>query len=257
MKWRIPIAIAALLLFIWGGMPLLIAGILNVGVIVPVAVGAVGLVAAMYPRHTERAVRWLFCGPLAVRIVSIAVSAIIALLILLFLTVSVMMVCNANRAAPDTEVTLVIPGAKVNGNRPSLMLYDRIATATEYLQANPDVPCVVSGGKGEDEGASEAQVMYDCLTAAGIEPTRIFIENRSTSTFENMQYTYEVIRQHHLPERVVIVTQEFHQYRCAQYAREAALQPVGTATCDTPLYLFLCYWVREFAGICRMWMLGY
>ena len=257
MKWRIPVAVAAFVLFVWGALPFVVAGILNVGVIVPVAVGLVGMAAAAFPLHTQRLLRWLFCGRAAVRVVSVALSAVIALLVLLFLTVSVVMLCNANRAAPDAQVTLVVPGAKVKGERPSLMLRDRIVAAAEYLEANPTVPCVVSGGQGEDEGASEAQVMYDSLVELGIDPARIYMEDASTNTFENMQYTYDVIRQNGLPERVVIATQEFHQFRCAQYAKEAALTPVGTATCGTPWYFFLCYWVREFAGICRMWMLGY
>lgn len=257
MKWRIPVATVSLLLFAWGAAPFLIAGIVNVGVIVPVMVGALGMWAAVCHRQAVSAVRWMFRGPTAVRVVSITVTAGIILLILLFLAVSVVMLCNANRTAPDTQVTLVIPGAKVNGKQPSLMLYDRITAAAEYLKANPHVSCVVSGGQGEDEGASEAQVMYEYLVAAGIKPARIYREDRSTNTFENMQYTCDVIKQNGLPTRVVIVTQEFHQYRCAMYAREAALEPVGTVTCQTPSYLFLCYWVREFAGIGRMWLLGY
>ena len=69
--------------------------------------------------------------------------------------------------------------------------------------------------------------------------------------------TKEVIQQNGLPEEVVIATQEFHQFRCGQYAKRAGLTPVGTTTCGTPWYLLLCYWVREFAAINRMWMLGY
>lgn len=257
MKWRVPVGIIAAILLLWGGLPFVVAGILNVGVITPVTLGVVGLLAAIYDQRTERMVQCLFRGRAAVRTVSVAVTAVIALLVLLFLAVSVVMVCNATRTTTETNVTLLVPGAKVKGDRPTLMLQGRLEAAVRFLNEHPTVPCVVSGGQGEDEMCSEAQVMYEYLLEAGIAPDRLFVEDTSVNTFENMQYTYDVIRQNGLSEQVVIATQEFHQFRCAQYAREAALQPVGTATCGTPWYFFLCYWVREFAGICRMWILGY
>ena len=82
MKWRIPVATVSLLLFAWGAAPFLIAGIVNVGVIVPVMVGALGVWAAVCHRQAVSAVRWMFRGPTAVRVVSITVTAGIILLIL-------------------------------------------------------------------------------------------------------------------------------------------------------------------------------
>ncbi len=257
MKWRMLVAFLSAILFLWGILPFLIARILNVGVIVPVAIGIGGLLAVAFPVKTENAVLHILHGSRGVRITAIAVSSIMLLLVLLFITVSVIMVANATRTVPDENVTLVVPGAKINGERPSLMLYGRLVAAADYLTEHPTVNCVVSGGQGDDEPCAEAAVMREYLIQMGIQPARIYVEDLSTSTLENMQYTYEIIKQNNLPTRVVIATQEFHQFRCAQYARQAALEPVGTATCSTPWYLFLCYWVREFAGICRMWLLGY
>ena len=56
---------------------------------------------------------------------------------------------------------------------------------------------------------------------------------------------------------MVIATQEFHQYRAQAFARRAGLTDAGPCTCHTPPYLLLCYWVREFAAISRMLLLGY
>lgn len=257
MKWRIPVAAVSAILFLWGILPFTFAGIVNIGVIVPVLIGALGLAAAIFYTYTEKAVLAIVNGSKRVHIAAWVVGSIIAILVLLFIAVSVIMVCNAVRTAPDDAVTLVVPGAKINGKTPSLMLYGRLQAAAAFLEEHPTVKCVVSGGQGADEPCAEAAVMQEYLVKLGVDPARIYVEDKSTSTFENMQYTYEVIKQNDLPARVVIATQEFHQFRCAQYAREAALEPVGTATCSTPWYLFLCYWVREFAGICRMWLLGY
>lgn len=257
MKWRIPVAFLSVILFLWGVLPFTVAGIVNVGVITPTAIGLIGISASVFYKKTEKAVLSVIHGSRGVRIASLVVCSILLLLVLLFIVVSIIMVSNAVRSAPDENVTLVVPGAKINGETPSLMLHDRLVAAAEYLKEHPDVNCVVSGGQGEDEPCTEASVMREYLIKLGVDAARIYAEDRSTNTFENMQYTYQIIKQNDLPTSVVIATQEFHQFRCAQYAREAALEPVGTATCATPWYLLLCYWVREFAGICRMWLLGY
>ena len=91
----------------------------------------------------------------------------------------------------------------------------------------------------------------------GIDPARIRMEDRSTSTYENIQYSMEIIRQEHLSDGVAIATQEFHQYRASSMARQAGASTVGAVTCHSPLHLLLCYWVRECAAICRLWILGY
>ena len=91
----------------------------------------------------------------------------------------------------------------------------------------------------------------------GIDPARIRLEERSTNTYENIRYSMEIIRQEGLCDGVAIATQEFHQYRASAMARQAGASAVGAITCHSPLHLLLCYWVRECAAICRLWLLGY
>ncbi len=257
MKWQIPVSILSSILFIWGILPFLTSGIRNVGVWVSAGIGILGILSVVFSAKTEQLVYWFVQSGKAVHITAYVLGGILAVLILLFVGVSVLMVVSANKT-PDTEkVTVVVPGALLRGERPSLMLSHRLQAAAAYMQAHPDVPCVVSGGQGPDEPRSEAAAMWDYLVEQGIDANRIYMEDKSTSTFENMQFTYDVIEQNNLPKAVVIATQEFHQYRCGVYAKKAHLTPVGTTTCATPWYLLLCYWVREFAGICRMWLLGY
>lgn len=257
MKWQIPVGVVSSILFIWGILPFLVGRIRNVGVYVPVAIGILGLLSVIFSSKTEAVVQWFLASGKAVHLTVYIVGGIVALLVLLFIGVSVLMVVCAHHPPATNAVTVVVPGALVRGDRPSLMLSHRLKAAATYLEQNPDTVCVVSGGQGADEQYSEASVMRNYLLELGIAEERIFMEDKSTSTFENMQFTYEVIKENDLPTDVVIATQGFHQYRCAAYAKDAALTPVGTATCTTPWYLLLSYWVREFAGICRMWLLGY
>ncbi len=256
MKWRWPLGIVSAIVAIWGGMPFIFAGIFNAGIIVCVCVGAAGLAAAFF--LTPERVAGIRCGKRSLRAIVIAVIAVIAALALLFIVVSALMIYNGVRKPPaDTAVTLVVPGAGIKDRRPSLMLYGRLQAAAAYLKENPQVPCVVSGGQGSDEICTEAEVMRNCLVELGVDVARIYMETQSVNTIENMQYTEQVIRENGLSTQIVIATQEFHQLRCGAFAQKAGLQSVGTATCATPWYLFLCFWVREFIGICRMWVLGY
>lgn len=95
------------------------------------------------------------------------------------------------------------------------------------------------------------------LLEKGIAEERVILEDKSTNTAENLRFSRELIQSRGLNERVVIATQEFHQYRAQSFAKQEGLEEAGACTCRTPLYLLGCYWVREFAGICRMLLLGY
>ena len=99
--------------------------------------------------------------------------------------------------------------------------------------------------------------MAEYLWDKGISEGRVLLEECSTSTEENLQFSMELIREKALSTHVVIATQEFHQYRAAVHARRVGASSVGAATCISPWHLMLCYWVRECAAICRLWLLGY
>jgi uncharacterized SAM-binding protein YcdF (DUF218 family) len=170
---------------------------------------------------------------------------------------SSVMIGAAAKKPSGNDSTVIVLGARILGDRPSRMLRGRLDEAIVYLKENPEAHCIVSGGQGADEPYTEAYVMEKYLLEQGIDAGRIFKEERSTDTHENIEYSMEIIRQQGLSERVVIATQEFHQYRAATLARRAGAVDVSAATSMSPLYLLLCYWVRECAAICRLWVFGY
>ena len=84
---------------------------------------------------------------------------------------------------------IVVLGAGVNGTVPSLSLRERINAAYDYLTAHPDSVAIVSGGKGSGEDITEALCMYNELTKMGIDGSRVWMEDKATSTFENLQFS--------------------------------------------------------------------
>ena len=173
----------------------------------------------------------------------------------LFSVVSVMMV-GANFNHPTEDATVIVLGAGLRGDRPSKILRGRLNATVEYLNEHPQAVCIVSGGQGPDEVCTEASAMQRYLIEKGIDEQRIFVEDKSTSTFENIQFSKEIIEKHGLNTKIAVVTQEFHQYRAQQFAKTAGFTEVGAVTAHTPWELLGSYWVRDFAGICHMVLLG-
>lgn len=152
-------------------------------------------------------------------------------------------------SVPPTEDTIVVVlGCKVNQNGPSRMLKARINTAYDFLSRNPDTKCIVSGGMGNDEHISEALCIYNELTAMGIDKERLYIEDKSTNTKENLKFSLEIIEKNSLPHSVTIITNEFHQYRAAKIGSKLGLETYHVSS-STPFSMFPTYFLREVGGV--------
>ena len=147
--------------------------------------------------------------------------------------------------------TVVVLGCKINGEEPSLTLKGRLDAACEYLIENPDVPVVVSGGKGWDEEISEASVMKKYLVENGINEERIYMEEKSENTDENIKFSGEIIKENALPETMYIVTDTFHSYRGFLFAEKNGYEAKNISA-DVYLPLIGEYWVRDILGILHM-----
>ena len=104
-----------------------------------------------------------------------------------FWIVEIPIIRNA-RTDPDPERPyLVVLGAAVYGERPSLTLVRRMEGALDYLESYPESVVIVSGGMGKGENITEAQAMRDWLVARGIAEERVLMEPKATSTEENLK----------------------------------------------------------------------
>lgn len=154
-----------------------------------------------------------------------------------------------NRPPEGETATVVVLGCLVRENGPSLMLRYRLEAALQYLRENPGAPVVVSGGQGPEEPMSEAQAMEEYLLANGIEQERIYKEDRSTNTRQNIDFAAEVVREAGLPEALVIVTDSYHQLRGRIYARLQGFDTVYGVSGKCPWGLFPSYGVREMLAV--------
>lgn len=146
---------------------------------------------------------------------------------------------------------IIVLGCGVNGTVPSMLLRERIDAAYEYLAAHPDAICVVSGGQGPGEDITEAECMFRELTQMGIDPERIWLEDRSTSTEENLEFSLAVIEANtgSRPGHIGIVSGEYHLYRAELMASEYGLTSTGIPGKTAWIPLRINYYLREIAAV--------
>lgn len=110
---------------------------------------------------------------------------------------------------------MVILGCQVQPWGPSVLLQDRLDQALDYLSDHPDMTVVVSGGQGSDEPCTEAQAMYDYLTANGVDGGRILLEAESHNTLQNLKYSITLLEAegYDLSTGVMVVSNGFHLTR--------------------------------------------
>lgn len=153
-----------------------------------------------------------------------------------------------DKGRPDLDYIIVL-GAQMKPAGPSVVLKFRLDAAYDYLVANENTICVVSGGQGANEPCSEAEGMYAYLVERGIAPERILMEDKSTDTSENIAFSAEVIGG--TDKDVGIVTNNFHVFRGVMLARHAGFEDACGISARSNIYFQPNNLVREFFGIMK------
>jgi uncharacterized SAM-binding protein YcdF (DUF218 family) len=156
----------------------------------------------------------------------------------------------------DTEVPkhadyIIILGARVKGEIPSLALQYRIDAAANYMKKNKETIAIASGGQGPGEDITEAEAIKRGLVAHGIPSNKILLEDKSTDTVENISFSKKII-----PKQLktgLIVTNDFHLYRAKSIAKDQGLSlngiPAGTPTVAIPKS-----YAREYLAITKYYV---
>lgn len=222
--------------------------ILNVGNIAGMAVCGICDLLTIFHRPAFFALKKLWQYKLF-RIISVVLLVIMVLLIVLASIFSYKMV-QASNNKPDRTTTVIVLGCKVNGYAPTSMLTTRTLSCVEYLKEYPKANVIVSGGQGPGELISEAECMKRILVDSGIDSDRIYVENKSTSTKENIEFSYDIIKENNLCTDVTICTSEFHHYRTSLICNKIGINNAYAFNSYTLKILLPTYWVREWFGIC-------
>lgn len=240
------ICISGVMIFV---APMIIGSIINIGNVFGGFICIIGTIFFLFNQQIMNVV----LSHKALKVSFNVLCVLLCLCVGLAIVFSVLMI-KAGNAKPDAEQPVIVLGCKVKGTRPSLMLAKRLDSAYEYLSQNNAV-VIVSGGKGENEQISEAECMKNYLVAKGLDAKRIIIEDKSTSTQENLEFSKEILNQKGLGTDVVIATDLFHQYRASLIAKKTNLT-VKAVSAKTSLWLIPTYWVREWFGLAEFFVFG-
>lgn len=174
---------------------------------------------------------------------------------------------------------IIIHGAGLDGPRPTPLLAGRIDKALElWNKQHQHGKFVVSGGQGADEIVSEAQAMRDYLLEKGVSADAILMEDKSTTTWENLRYSLAIINADRATGvdatssaavassgdvtttasdapadsefTTAVVTSDFHVFRCAEYAHNLGIKADGIGS-HTKGWYWPTAFIREFIAITK------
>ena len=204
---------------------------------------------------------------------AVCLCAVFWLCMAVFLTVEAMVFAAGRKAPAEDGEYVIVLGAQVRGEVPTLVLGARIRAAAEYLKEHPQAVAVASGGKGSGENISEAEAIRRGLVRLGISDERILLEDRSTSTAENLRFSAEVIQRYErekseseeetplcgtnasairfVSKKVLLVTNDFHVFRAVKLAKNLGYTDVTGLGATEFFAVTIQYYVREFFAITK------
>lgn len=184
--------------------------------------------------------------PFALRCV---LKTILVSIAALFLIMEGLIFSGMNQKGEPNLDYLIVLGCQVKGNGPSKSLRERLDTAKEYMEQNPQTKAILSGGQGRGENISEAACMFQYLTEQGVDPARLIMEDKSTTTVENLDFSRAFLDEG--KEKIGLVTNNFHIYRSVRIAKKAGYKNVCGIAAPSRTMLLPHYLVREFLALSK------
>lgn len=135
------------------------------------------------------------------------------------------------------DYLLVLGGRVIGEETPSDHLLERINAAAEYLKENTACFVIPCGGCFRDgQKKSEAQIIKEHLVRMGIDEERFILEDKSTTTFENFQNAFEIIKSHSgknpNESLVAFLSSDYHLFRAGIIAGRCGFKKIGKVSCE-------------------------
>lgn len=177
------------------------------------------------------------------------IKPFIALGLVIFLFIEILIISFPKNNLEFSNYVIVL-GAGVRGTTPSLTLIQRLDATLEYVnEQDNNVNIIVSGGQGKGEDISEALAMKKYLTSKGINENNIIMEDKSTTTNENLKFSKNIIEE--ITQKtieqidVTIITSDFHTYRSSKIANKLGYKKPKFYSNKTKILLTPIMYIRE------------
>jgi uncharacterized SAM-binding protein YcdF (DUF218 family) len=178
-----------------------------------------------------------------------------AIVFLNFLTIS--LIYQLNQPPFKQDFIIVLGAGLLNGEKVTPLLASRVDRALEFYshqkkQAEKGPKLIFSGGQGPDEKISEAQAMKNYALQKGIPEEDIILEDQSTTTFENMKFSKQIISKSQIAQpKTIFSSNNYHIFRAAIFAQMNQLNADGIAA-KTARYFLPNAFLREFIAMVTM-----
>ncbi|MEM8863434.1 MAG: YdcF family protein [Chloroflexota bacterium] len=123
----------------------------------------------------------------------------------------------------------IVLGAGVFRGRPSPVLRSRIDHAVQLYEAGTVDRIVFTGGIGRNGTLSEAEVSANYAIARGVDPNDVLLEDKSTSTIENLRFAQEIGEAAGLNDYLIVST-PYHMLRATWIARDIEMTAASSPT---------------------------
>lgn len=155
-----------------------------------------------------------------------------------------------DRAVTNADYVVIL-GTGLKGSQLSLTLKQRLDASLPYVNQHPKIPIIVSGGQGPGEDITEAAAMKKYLISRGIAEGRIKLENKSTSTKENLIFSKTLMQvSKSSGPKIMIVTSDYHMFRAKYIARTLGYEAYGISG-ESPLHLKPINMIREYLAVIK------
>lgn len=130
------------------------------------------------------------------------------------------------KAAADVRADCILvlgAGLRPDGS-PNLMLRDRLDKGLALYFSGAAPKLLLSGDNGQEQ-YDEVNAMKKYVLDADVPAEDIFLDHAGFSTYESMYRARDIFK----ADRVIVVTQEYHQYRAIYAARKLGIEAYGVS----------------------------
>lgn len=159
-------------------------------------------------------------------------SAIGVIVVLFFVVIALQIYSFDESSENKTADAAIVLGAAVWGERLSPVFQERVNHAINLYRAKRIRKIIFTGGRGNADEETEAEAARRFAVTNGIPTEDILIEDKSTSTYENLVFAKPVADANGL-KTVFLVTDPLHLKRSVEIARSLKYEVYPSPTPTT------------------------
>ncbi|MFM1581061.1 YdcF family protein [Helcococcus bovis] len=144
---------------------------------------------------------------------------------------------------------IIVLGSGLINDKVTPLLASRINKGIKIFKKNPNSKIIMSGGQGEDENIAEGEAMKQYALNLGISEKDIIVEDKSTTTRENLIFSKELMKEN---PKIAVVTNYYHLFRALIIAKQEKIKCIGYGA-KTKLYFTINAFIREIIAFLVMY----